>query len=166
MIHCNHVKECKCDQYRVCIPGTITNIDYHKYYGQLSPEYEFKQNDNLNTNIQGLNGNGWCHAMQISESDRYESLSVKDIVLYNIRRCIYNDSSKYLESGLLAENEYPLDIKINSAFFGKFDKLQEAEKSIVESLNFFTASTTFHVLPKSILYQYVKKQFQIKSFWD
>ena len=78
LIYCNHKKQCKCNKYRACIPGKVINIDYNKYYGQLSPEYEFRQSKN----IQGVNGNGWIH-YQISDDDKFKH---KNIVLYNIRR--------------------------------------------------------------------------------
>ena len=93
--------------------------------------------------------------MQISDTQTYKNLSIKDIVLYNIRRCIFNGSSKYLHSDLLNENDYPLDIKMESAFFGKQQDLERAQSSIGGSLS--VASTTWYILPQDLMYGYIRE---------
>ena len=101
--------------------------------------------------------------MQLSEDDEFKDLNMKNIVLYNIRKCIKMGSSKYLESHLLNENEYPLYIKMESAFFGKLEKLEEAEQCIGAPL--CIANATWYILPKMILYGYIKEIIQKLAYF-
>ena len=54
------------------------------------------------------------------------------------------------------ENDYPLDIKINSAFLGKQKELEYVDEAMGgQPLNLTT--TTFYIPPKPIIYKYLSK---------
>ena len=93
VIFCNHKGQCGCDKYKVCIRGEIEDIDEHIYYGQLTPEFKFKQTEK----ICGINGNGWVYGSQLNSENHYKNLSIIDHIYYNIRKSIANEENKYLD---------------------------------------------------------------------
>eukprot|EP01084_Bolivina_argentea_P121960 216143_1 len=124
--------------------GMILFNDLKSYYPDLGPEYSFVP-DSDDQQIHNIYS-GMVYYPQLSKSPEFNVITRKHLIIARIKRSIANESTRYLTSELLDDDDYTLDIKMDSVFFGQCEELNEC-KSLIDSQMIF---------PKIVSYSFLK----------
>eukprot|EP01084_Bolivina_argentea_P147830 258584_1 len=114
---CNHHphENCSCNQLRIVVEGTISELSPHTFPLQLSPQFKFAANDQQFAAV----ANEWVYTAQLSKTQiEWRYISVSDIQLEELRHLLSIDITTTLTSSLITQI-IPRDINLGSAYFGK-----------------------------------------------
>eukprot|EP01084_Bolivina_argentea_P301585 520327_1 len=131
-----------CIQTEGIVSGIITQKRLSRYWKEFKAPYYF-----VATRQQDKKYNQWIFQIQINTSGTYEDIFFTDIVADRMLKCIESGSDAYIQSTYIPDNETPLELDINTPYFGKKNYVIIFD-SIINNCNNYR--------PKILTYQYLK----------